>query len=137
MQRIEGEIQPADAKAFAVTLDRLFAFGRAFGISQGDVREAVRFYREALRDFPAWAIEQAIQRMAQEWENGFRLPLPKELRGFIPEEYWSMRSEIIRLNSAIRALHRGEIEQEPGEPVDPEEVERVLASIRRLPGGAA
>jgi len=93
--------RPASIKECAVAFDRLFAFGRTFGLGGGDTAAAVKFYQEALADLPAWALERVIDSTCHNWRWSNKMPLPADLREHVPEAW---RLEVARLKRAQRAI---------------------------------
>ena len=72
---------------------------------------------------------RAIEAARQGWTNTYRLPLPAELKGFVPADYWRVRSEMQRVRSALREMDAGNIET--GEvAADKAEIKRVLDGLR-------
>lgn len=136
---------PADARAFAVTIDRLFAFARVFGLGNPDTRAAVGFYRQALADVPPDLLAEAVRRIVGAWRWGHKLPLPADLRATIADELGRRKVERARLRMAADKLRREEAnglrtrpEQAVGAPkvvakrIPAEPVQDIEADRRRL-----
>ena len=105
-------LSPASNKAFAVTIDRLFAFARTFGLANPDAAAATKFYREAMSDVPIDLLDRAVSSVCRDWKWGNKLPLPADLRNQISAEMTARRVTLARLELAHkRAAARPRPEQ--------------------------
>ena len=128
-------LEPSPREDLLVAVEAVFAYGRAFNIRY-EAADATRFYLNALADYPSWAISAAVSAVMTCWDDTFRLPLPGEIVKAIPGRYWRLKSEQLRLEQALRAYDRGEIDD--GEPyADPTEATRLLADLVKPEGEAA
>lgn len=95
----EAMLQPADSKAFAVALDRLFAFARAFDLPNdpGGRKAQVGIYRETLGDLPTDLLHEAMTATIREWRLGAKMPLPGDIRRYAADALEKRRSALRRL----------------------------------------
>lgn len=89
----DAALMPADPRAFAVQIDRLFAKARLWRIDlpqqerdrtgkpigPDPVAEMAEGYRRDLGHLPADLLEQAVTWACQHWRNSFRLPMAGDL----------------------------------------------------------
>ena len=126
---LHAALAPSPRKELLVAVEAVFAYGRAFNIKY-EAADATRFYLNTLAQYPAWAISAAVAAVMACWDDSFRLPLPADIVKAIPGRYWRMKSENLRLEQALRAYDRGEIDD--GEPyADPADAKALLANIAR------
>ncbi|MBC8158173.1 MAG: hypothetical protein H8E94_02455 [Alphaproteobacteria bacterium] len=92
---------PCDAQAFAVAIDKLFKFGRTFGLKNQATEDATKFYREALKDLPADLVVKAVDGAIKSWKWGNRLPLPADLMDEVKDEWARRRLAKTRLKVAM------------------------------------
>ena len=88
LQDLRALTVPATAEEWAVLIDRLMAFSRAFGLNVGDTEIAVREYHNALHDVPYDLAGKAIDQLIRTWKWGNRIPLPADLRECLPAEHY-------------------------------------------------
>ncbi len=105
-------LQPVEAAAFAVLIDRLFAFARTFGLANPDTTAATGFYRQALKDIPADLVAKAVERVCRGWKWGHKIPLPADLYGAVSDELTRRKKELAQLEQALLRLPRPEAEKE-------------------------
>ena len=87
-------------------LDRLFGFGRAFGITNIHPEDAVRSYREALAELPEDLVDTAVHTALSSWRWGNRLPMPGDLRAFVEEDFAERKSDLTTLRLLVREMNR-------------------------------
>lgn len=117
---------PVCAKAFGVAMDRLMEFARAFGIPADNVAAAVGFYRQALHALPADLVLAAVDRIIAQWKWGNRMPLPADLQAKVFDDLTARRSELARIEAALRAY------VDPDPPVSLEERQRMGEKLGEL-----
>lgn len=128
LARTSSSDRPATVQEFAVALEPLFRFAKAFGIPC-EPSECTAAYRAVMDSFPPGVISGAIEAARQGWTNTYRLPLPAELKGFVPADYWRVRSEMQRVRSALREMDEGNVETGE-EAADKAEIKRVLDGLK-------
>lgn len=85
-------LEPASPEAFAVALDKLFAFARAFNVP-ADAAVLTPLYRDGLVDLPSDLLVEAVARVTRSWKWGNRLPMPGDLRAAVePEMFERVRT---------------------------------------------
>ena len=141
-------LKPCDARAFAVAMDRLIAWGERFGLvvmdgapeaREAGVRGIVGDYRAALADLPADLLAGAVQTVIATYSvepNRFRrLPLPGDLRAKVADMLAERRMLVRRLETAAfvaRRLKRVERPEPPRRPPTPEQAVRVRAQVQAV-----
>lgn len=126
ISHLDHVLAPATAEQFAVALDAVFAFQRAYDFP-GDQVEIVRLYRKALARYPAWAIEPAF-RGAIDAAKFPRFPMISEIEVHVPERYHRLADVRYRLSLAERVG----IETVPiGERASEAEVQEILRRATR------
>ena len=126
---IHAALAPSPRKELLVAVEAVFAYGRAFNIKY-EAADATRFYINALEQYPAWATSAAVAAVMACWEDSYRLPLPADIVKAVPGRYWRLRSERLRLEHALQAYDRGQIDD--GEPyADPDDVKKFLSGLSR------
>lgn len=98
----EAALRPADSRAFAVALDRLFGYARAFGLPHDpDGRKAqVGIYREALGDLPPDLLREAMALTMRDWRWSAKMPLPGDIRRHAADALGERRAALRRLELA-------------------------------------
>lgn len=102
-------------KALSTVIGQLRRLADAFGIRVEDWAEMTRLYSDGLDDLPPELMPLMVKRLMKRWDNGFRLPLPAELRAMIAPELAAHTTAL---------LHRRREEQKAR-----------LATLRVLPCG--
>lgn len=77
---------PDFLKALSTVIGQLRRLADAFGIRVEDWAEMTRLYSDGLDDLPPELMPLMLKRLLKRWDNGFRLPLPAELRAMIAPE---------------------------------------------------
>lgn len=95
LRAADATMMPADARAFAVAMDRLLGFAVAFNIPMNAIEETVTEYQTALADLPADLLMLAVDRIRATYRWGNRMPFPSDISG-------AVRTEL----DARRGLHR-------------------------------
>lgn len=63
-------------------------------------------YRAALLDIPGDLLAEAGARLMRSWGNGYRLPLPAEIRALVADEMGRRLSGLARVQAALMAAQR-------------------------------
>ncbi len=103
-----------DEEVMAVLAEPIFFFGRTYNVKY-DAAGVISFCIDALAQYPAWAIEEAIKRCMIDWDNHFQLPMPKEIAAHIPDALRDVQSEFKRMEAALRAFDKGDIRPDDDE----------------------
>lgn len=132
-------IQPAASdEAFAVALDELLRFARAFNValparretdSRAPVTVITEIYRQAMDDLPEDLIVLAVRRAVKTWTWGNRLPMPGDLRKLVADDLHQRRRDLARAEAALRKV--AATAPIPSDPT-PEELAAVEAAMARL-----
>jgi len=93
-------LEPADIKAFAVLVAKIFEFARTFGLANPDTEAATKFYREALSDLPPDLLQRAVSDVVREWKWGNKIPLPADIRNQVEAELTARKVMLVRLEMA-------------------------------------
>lgn len=135
LAQAESRAKPCGAKAFAVILDRLFAFGRAFGITNIHPEDAVRSYRESLAELPEDLVDTAVHTAISSWRWGNRLPMPGDLRAFVEDDFAERKSDLTTLRLLDSTMKRPQ-DNTPRLPVlraEPKKLAEVFAPPKFTP----
>lgn len=123
-----ASLAPTEAKAFAVLIERLFAFARTFGIANPDAAEATRFYRDTLGDLPPDLLERAIATICRDWKWGHKLPLPADVRAAVVDELVRRKVTLGRLEVVAAKLDPVTALPKPAEPARRRDVGPMVAA---------
>lgn len=127
LEALERELAPATPKEFVVEIDPLIRFGRVFGLP-AKADEVARTYLEHLADLPPLALRESVRRVLRDWRDGFRLPMPGDIRAGLSGEYHRALSRRYCLRRAIEMARH----QRPPEPrASPEEIQAFVEATRR------
>lgn len=63
-------------------------------------------YRAALHDVPGDLLAEAGARLMRSWDNGYRLPLPAEIRALVADEMGRRLSGLARVQAALMTAQR-------------------------------
>ena len=134
LSEIDAALEPGGKPGVAVTVATLCDFAAGFGI-KADPSRMAKLYETALGHFPLWAIETAVTAVLACWTNKFAVPMPGDIVEAVPRAVWRLKSEQIRLERALRAFDKGEVD-DGGPYVDPAEASAMLTRLMN-PEGAA
>lgn len=109
-------LEPASPEAFAVALDKLFAFARAFNVP-ADAAVLTPLYRDGLVDLPSDLLVEAVARVTRSWKWGNRLPMPGDLRASIEPEMFERVRTHGRHRVALRIAQDREAPKRSREPL--------------------
>ena len=123
-------LQPATADAFAVIIDRLFRFAETFAIKDAGIREAMRFYVEALDDVPLDLLERAVDNVVRNYKYGHRMPPPADLRAAVEQDMTSRANALARIETAQK-FGKYDKPYEPPSDADKERVAQILADAKK------
>lgn len=73
-------------QAVAVVVGHMRRLADAFKIQAPDWATLTDVYADGLGDLPPDLLDLALHRVTRQWSNGFRLPLPGEVRALIATE---------------------------------------------------
>ncbi len=128
MAAYDAALTPADLKARAVLIKRLFDFARAFNIP-ADPAVLSPIYLDALADLPVDLLAEAVKDAVTTWRWHNAMPTPAELRAPISAELGRRKRERGRLQLALQRL--------PAKPrdrssvADQQAAHRAFAEIRQ------
>lgn len=108
LARLEDAAHPASPEDWAVLIGLLRRLATAFRIEVDDWAMLTRLYAEGLRDLPADLLRQAVQRVIGHWTNGFRMPLPGEIRAEVAGDLAARTATVARLRTAAMVARRME-----------------------------
>lgn len=123
-------LEPASGEAFAVLIDRLFQFAETFSIKDAGIRDAMKFYVEALDDIPPDLLERAIDGVVRNYKYGHRLPPPADLRAVVEEELSARMKARARIEAAQK-FGRYDTPREPPSQADKDRAATILEETRR------
>lgn len=106
LARLEDAAHPASPEDWAVLIGLLRRLATAFRIEVDDWAMLTRLYAEGLRDLPADLLRQAVQRVIGHWTNGFRMPLPGEIRAEVAADLAARTATVARLRTAAMVAGR-------------------------------
>ena len=120
----ELALTPASGKEFMVAMGLLGDFAVTFGLTDGDLKAAQSYYRDALCDLPADLLAVAIKRTTANWRFGRMMPLPADIRGQVSEEFAQRQHARRRLGMASQSWQRDvrerrEAAARPYKPIEP------------------
>lgn len=147
--QFDAALAPADGKAFAVQIDRLFRRARlwridlpqqarnAAGVPIGPdpIAEMVEDYRADLGHLPADLLEKCITWACQNWRNGFRLPMPSELLEPVAADLARRKRE--RMKLGVVALKISHQPRDRSNPVDDAAAREAFAAMKANIAAAA
>ncbi|WP_019646182.1 hypothetical protein [Novispirillum itersonii] len=106
LARLESAAHPASPEDWAVLIGLLRRLATAFRIEVDDWALLTRLYAEGLRDLPADLLRLAVQRVIGHWANGYRMPLPGEIRAEVATELAERVGAMARLRTAAMVAGR-------------------------------
>lgn len=106
LARLEAATHPASPEDWAVLIGLLRRLATAFRIEVDDWALLTRLYADGLRDVPADLLRQAVQRVVGHWTNGFRMPLPGEIRAGVAADLAERVGAVARLRTAAMVAGR-------------------------------
>lgn len=101
----EAEMPPR-LKTLSVLIGQLRRMADGFGIPVEDWAVLTRLYREGLDDVPPDLLRLMLKRVLVQWTNGFRLPLPAELRALIAPELAAHTAALLQQRRAEQQARR-------------------------------
>lgn len=108
LAELEEAARPASPADLVVAVGQLRRLATAFGIAVEDWTPLTQFYADGLGDLPVDLLRLAVQRVIARWSNGFRLPLPGEVRAGIAPELAEQGVCLTRLRTAEMVARRAE-----------------------------
>lgn len=106
LARLDHSARPASPEEWAVLIGLLRRLASVFRIEVDDWALLTRLYADGLRDVPADLLRQAVQRVIGHWTNGFRMPLPGEIRAEVSAELAERVGAVARLRTAAMVAGR-------------------------------
>jgi hypothetical protein len=133
----ERATTPADKRAVAVALDKLWRFGETFGLwkrpaTKEAVADATRFYADVLAELPSDLVMKAVDEVCRTHKWGNRLPLPADLSATVSAEMSARKQELIRLR-----LAKAKLDRDPPKPERPPPTPEQVARVRAMVAGIA
>lgn len=125
MVEAHAALRPATGKEFGVIIDRLFRFAETFSIKDSGIREAMRFYVEALDDIPPDLLEKAVDGVVRTYKYGNRMPPPADLRAVVEQDLRERMNARLTIETALKFGKQ----EEPRKPATPEQKARVAAIL--------
>jgi hypothetical protein len=123
-------LRPATGEAFAVIIDRLFRFAETFSVKDAGIREAMKFYAEALDDIPPDLLERAVDSVVRNYKYGHRLPPPADLRAVVEGDLVARGAARARIEAA-RSFGQYDRKRQPATDADKAKVAEILADVKR------
>ena len=123
-------LEPAGGELFAVIIDRLFRFAETFAIKDAGIRDAMRFYVEALDDVPPDLLERAVDNVVRNYKYGHRMPPPADLRAVVEQDMAARANALARIETAQK-FGKYDKPYEPPSDADKERVAQILADAKK------
>ena len=123
-------LRPATGEAFAVIIDRLFRFAETFSVKDAGIREAMKFYAEALDDIPPDLLVKAVDSVVRNYKYGHRMPPPADLRAVVDEDLGKRSNAKAQIETAQKFGTYDSYREPPSEE-DRARVAEILAEARR------
>lgn len=98
--------RPPTPEEWAGAVGLLRRLATAFAIPVDDWTLLSRLYAEGLKDVPADLLRLGVERILRHWSNGFRLPMPGELRTLIAPELAARSAALAKLRCALATTTR-------------------------------